>query len=270
MTVIEFGVGSEDFVFNKEGHIIQAAIDDNTLVKKTTYDGTSEILAQLNNDWPQGTRLLPNGELIITNGGDNQLTRIYPNGSVEPFAIGISSPNGIAVNMEGIIYATSARGVIYRVDPVANTFTEVFTASDTSFDGISFSPDYQTLYFDEEMGNVHKIAVNPDGTLGQESILVDLQAFPGLWPFGLLDGMTVDECGNLYVVDMNGYIIRVTPDGDPQVAADMTEGGIKMVPAANFGSGYGGWQADHLYVISFEGNIFDIDMGVRGKPEPHL
>ena len=86
--------------------------------------------------------------------------------------------------------------------------------------------------------------------------------------------MTADICGNIYVVDMSGVIIRVTPSGEPEVAVTVGSGDVwemgEMIPAVNFGSGYGGWKSDHLYVISFSQGIYEVDMGVAGKPEPHL
>ena len=55
-TFIEHVPGSEDFVFDKEGNLISVTIDSATVVKKTTYDGETEIVAQIDNSYPQGTR----------------------------------------------------------------------------------------------------------------------------------------------------------------------------------------------------------------------
>jgi hypothetical protein len=279
-THIEGIYASEDFVFDKDGNILQVVIDNAAVVRKNTYDGTSQILAAMDVLWPQGTRLLPNGELIVTNADRNELIRIYPNGSVEPFANGIAGPNGIAVNMEGILYVTSREGRVYRVDPVANTYRTVIDISAASFDGITFSPDYRTLYFDEEMGIVHKAAVNEDGTLGESEELVNIFEAMHLldeedFTKYMLDGMTVDRCGNLYVVEMSGRIYRVSPNGEVETAVDLYEAegiieGEVFIPAVNFGSGYGGWKADHLYIASFVEVIYEVNMGVTGKDEPHL
>ncbi len=277
-TFIEHFSPSEDFVFDKEGNILQVTSDGSTVVRKTTYEGSTEIITPISNNWPQGTRLLPNGELIVTQAESHQLIRIYPNGSYETFASGVASPNGIAVDMQGILYVTSADGKVYRVDPAADTYDVVVDAPDHSFDGITFSPDYDTLYFNEELGDVHQAPVNPDGTLGPDTVLVNvfdvLDDTGDFLAMSLLDGMTADICGNIYVVIMSGIIARITPSGEAEVAVlvgDSDDGtSMDFIPAVNFGSGYGGWKKDHLYVMSFSQGIYEVDMGVEGKPEPHL
>lgn len=275
---------SEDFVFDNEGYVIQVTDEDSSVVKKTTYSGESTIIAPFVSDSPQGTRLLPTGEIVVTNAEKNELVRVYPNGGSESFANGISGPNGLAVDMDGFIYATSAEGKIYRVDPVANTFEAVLEYENVSFDGITFSPDYKTLYFNEEIGNVYRATVNDDGTLSEDRLLVNVidelaaTASPDILEFvDILDGMTIDICGNLYVVAMSGTIIRINPNGETKVAVQVGRdedtdflGMLEMIPAVNFGSGKGGWKSDHLYILSFMGGIYEADMGVPGKPEPHL
>jgi sugar lactone lactonase YvrE len=279
-TFIKHVSPSEDFVFDIDGNIVQMYDQWNAVATKSTYSGESTIVASVNEISAQGTRMLPTGEIVVTNARKNELIRIYPNGSYESFANGIESPNGLAVDMDGFIYASSPAGKIFRVDPTANSYEVVLEYSGASFDGISFSPDYRTLYFDEEIGNVHKAKVNGDGSLSDDELILnimdELQAEVGeLW-MDMLDGMTVDACGNLYVVVMNGIIVRVTPDGEADVATRLSRNdrGIDVmterIPAANFGSGIGGWKADHLYVMSFLGGIYEVDMGITGKPEPHL
>jgi sugar lactone lactonase YvrE len=250
-------------------------------LKKTAYDGTVRIVTQLQNDAPQGTRLLPNGEIVVTNAWENALTRVYPNGSAEPFAIGIDGPNGLAVNENGDIYASSGAGRIYRIDPEENFFEVVLEMNGRNFDGITFSPDYEVLYFNEERGNIHSAPVNDDGSLGPATLLVDVRAQIDLSvvPMGMdiLDGMTADICGNIYVTIMGGLVVRVTPTGEASVAVNLYENvpeGAQnvapLIPALNFGSGFGGWKRTHLYVISFLHGIYEVDVGVMGKPEPHL
>ena len=258
---------SEDFVFDKDGYLVQFTWEG--VVEETAYDGDSVILTKIDNLGAQGTRFLSNGDLIVTDAAKNQLVRIHPNGSYEPVAMGLSDPNGIAVHLNGTVYVTSATGRIYRFDPVANTYDVVIEKLNCSFDGITFSPDYKTLYFNEERGTIHKAAVNPDGTLQPDEILAVLEQRTDF-----LDGMTADSCGNVYSVDMGGVIWRITPTGEIALAVEIAdESGDPMhaiTPAVNFGSGYGGWKATHLFIMSFDGGLFEAAMGVPGKPEPHL
>jgi hypothetical protein len=41
--------------------------------------------------------------------------------------------------------------------------------------------------------------------------------------------------------------------------------------AVNFGSGYGGWKADSLYIMNMMANcVYEVDLGVKGAPQIHL
>jgi sugar lactone lactonase YvrE len=84
--------------------------------------------------------------------------------------------------------------------------------------------------------------------------------------------MTTDVCGNIYAVVMSGAVWRITPSGEKEVVIRLDEDAPEgqAITAINFGSGAGGWKADHLYVSSFYHGIYELDMGITGKPEPHL
>ena len=48
-------------------------------------------------------------------------------------------------------------------------------------------------------------------------------------------------------------------------------GGVAVIPALNFGlPDSGGWHLDRLYVMDFMGALWEVDVGVPGKWEPHL
>jgi hypothetical protein len=86
--------------------------------------------------------------------------------------------------------------------------------------------------------------------------------------------MSMDECGNLYVVEMGGVIWRITPEGAASHYYEFGGGGgpgFVFLPAVNFGSGIGGWKRDALYVMSFNGGVYEVETGgIRGRLEPHL
>ncbi|NUN13517.1 MAG: SMP-30/gluconolactonase/LRE family protein [Myxococcales bacterium] len=81
---------------------------------------------------------------------------------------------------------------------------------------------------------------------------------------GGLDGLNVDECGNVYVTEyVLGYIWRISPDG-------VIYKGVKLpsswIPNIEFGHGVGGWDIYTMYVMNLNGNsIFAIQTGFRGK-----
>ena len=91
--------------------------------------------------------------------------------------------------------------------------------------------------------------------------------FGSVWP----DGMTTDVCGNVYMTDHFGPLLRIDPDGNVEVAADFSGTGTQYTPAVRFGSGVGGWDEQTLYVMSQGTNtVFAVEVGVLGMTLPHL
>lgn len=81
--------------------------------------------------------------------------------------------------------------------------------------------------------------------------------------------MTADACGNLYTVEMRGLVWRIPPDfSATEIVFEVP--GFSGIPALNFGSGIGGWDADTLYVMDFLGKLYAAPLGVPGKWEPYL
>ena len=81
----------------------------------------------------------------------------------------------------------------------------------------------------------------------------------------------MDECGNLYVVLSVGVIYRLSPDAEWELVVDLRTGRELNLAAINFGSGVGGWKTDSIYVAEYstEG-LYEVNVGVHGKWEPHL
>jgi sugar lactone lactonase YvrE len=170
-------------------------------------------------------------------------------------------------SMDGLVYVTEMGGRVRQVDVGAKT-TRILLQHDMSLDGITFNADYSRLYVNSEMGSVSYIPFNPDGTTGGRVPVAENVAL-------LLDGMTADECGNVYIVQMAGVIFRLTPDGQQQEVVDLNDlvGSYEergLVNAVNFGSGIGGWKADALYIASMEGSAYEVVVGVKGARQPHL
>lgn len=79
--------------------------------------------------------------------------------------------------------------------------------------------------------------------------------------------MALDACGNLYVVVMDGRVYRVAPTGAAVEIADLGADGPVVTTALHFGSGVGGWESDHLYVMDrANAALFAIPVGVSGSP----
>jgi sugar lactone lactonase YvrE len=208
---------------------------------------------------------------VFADRGSSSLVRMdMDNFSKETLISGFNEPNGVVVALDGMVYMGGGARRIDRVDPDTGVSETIYSGGET-IDGIGFSPDYRTLYFLHEKGTVYQMPIAEDGTVGTATVLTTISSGT-VGPGGGLDGLTVDECGNLYVVEMSGNLWRVTPGGQKEKAITIT--GSTMGPllnAVNFGSGAGGWKADALYLISMgKGEVYEVEIGVRGTEQPHL
>ena len=79
---------------------------------------------------------------------------------------------------------------------------------------------------------------------------------------GNFSGMAVDECGNLYVGEYAGRILRIAPDGLSRTVIYRDPG----APIHNVQWSRGGdWGATRLYVVLDSEEVRVLDVGVRGK-----
>lgn len=119
----------------------------------------------------------------------------------------LNSPNDLVTHKNGTIYFTDPPfGVtpgmrelnfqgVFRIPPAA-ALTTVATDMDAP-NGIALSPDQRMLYVsDTNAGFIRKFPVNPDGSTGTGSRLLDTG--------GGGDGICVDDNGNLYVATPAG------------------------------------------------------------------
>ena len=129
--------------------------------------------------------------------------------------------------------------------------------------GVSFSPDYQTVYVGSFGGGIiYAVHLNPD----MSTDYVDT-FYSGVGGGGL-DGMAVDACGNVYVCEFGpGIVWRMPPDGSAiEVLVDLGAE-TSWIPNMQFGSGHGGWDPYTLYVITIGGSeVYEVPVGVPDKP----
>lgn len=251
---------TEDFAFDDQGNLVGANAGN---LFRTQYDGTPQL-------WVPGAavaaavRATSDG-VIVYAGGDN-LTRINMFDAPEVIIGGLSYPNGMDVDLDGHVYVAEQSGSrVRRVNAETGEFT-ILAEGLSAPNGVSFSPDYQTLYVGSfGGGTITAIHLNPDMTTDY----VDL--FYGGIGGGALDGMAVDACGNVYVCEyVAATVWRIPPDGstiEPVVYLNAETG---WIPNLQFGSGYGGWDTHTLYVLDFgAGRVFEVPVGVPDKPRAY-
>lgn len=255
---------SEDYTFSADGYMYQVTGGG---LKRTPFGGPSELVMPFAGD-VRGTRFLPDGRVALNSAENGAVVLVDPNtGAQETLVSGLANPNGMAIDERGRIYVTVTAAII-RIDPSTGAVDTIVDMPGNSFDGITFSNDYRKLYFNEELGQIHFVEMDDDGEPGPVRDGVRIDVSP-LVPFSILDGMAADACGNIYANEMNGKVWRIRPDGTTEVVVDLS--GFAIIPALNFGyPPVGGWDNNALYVLTFTGSVYELQIGVPGKWEPHL
>jgi sugar lactone lactonase YvrE len=268
--------GAEDFVFDREGYLVLVDRYTSTMFRLERRERPELVVGNLGTLSSAGTRILPNGKVVVADEG-GPILLVGRDRSITPIATGYTSFNGLVVGIDGAIYGASYTYGVVRIDPETEQATVLYNVTSGGIDGITFSPDYRTLYFNE--GEIYSAGEGRllKGTLTSTGGLVDVQSVgrPLETTQGTLDGMTTDVCGNIYIAAQNistdactgSALVRVTPAGESSILTCMPEA---FTPSLNFGSGRGDWDRNTVYVIDWFGFLYEVEVGVPGRREPHL
>jgi hypothetical protein len=212
-------------------------------------------------------RFLPGGDLLVStlaSGGDSVLIQVTPRWTRTTTLTMPAQPRAIVVDQQGKIYV-SALSEVRRVDLATGQSAVVARTDSGDFVGLAFSPDYRTLYAARLSGEISKLAVAPDGKLGP---LQPFFLFPDNPSSGQRGGaLATDECNNVFMLFERQSIWRITPAGDStQVTQERS-----FISSFKFGNGRGGWKDTALYLMFDppQGNLIEVDLGVRGMKDPH-
>ena len=285
--------GCENVTFDDAGHLVCITVKGNLIsvgypdsesVLYPNITGSSEHISA------RSARFLPDGNTLVyadrVNGALMRLdmTTLFQS----PLVSGVVEPNGVAVHRNGTLYMTEVTdhdysgGSVRRVDSVTGDNEIIFSTTERTLDGIALSPDYRHLYYSSEDFTLYHLPLNTDGTAAGNgevltTIVVDDE---GLMGWMMADEIACDACGNIYMTSMDGPIYRVDPDGSNQMTVlaintDFNDGDVidfffMTANAIAFGSGLGGWDARSIYVVSMDGGVLEVPVGVKGTVLPHL
>ena len=192
------------------------------------YSGAD--IAEYGQPGSNGLTLDREGHLTINEHGNHRVVRLENDGRVTVMADSykgkrLNSPNDLVYRSDGTLFFTDPPFGLPKFfdDPRKELkFSGVFSiykgklqlvSTDfTGPNGIAFSPDERYLYvgnWDEKKKVVMRYEVNADGTLENGKIFFDMTSAPGE---DALDGIKVDQKGNLYVSGPGGLWI-ISPEG---------------------------------------------------------
>jgi gluconolactonase len=195
-----------------------------------------------------GLTLDSEGRLVICEHGNHRISRLEKNGVLTVLADRyegkrLNSPNDLVFRSDGVLYFTDPPFGLPKFfdDPrkelpysgvfcLAQGKLKLVSQDLTGPNGLAFSPDEKFLYVDNwdvKKKVVMRYEVQPDGTLKNGQVFFDMTSAPGE---EALDGLKVDQKGNLYVSGPGGLWI-LSAEGKhlgtlrgPELAANFTFG----------------------------------------------
>ncbi len=269
---------TEGPVWHTDGYLLFSDIPANRIVKWTPPDqvetfrersGTEDCKLRLCGS--NGLTFDRQGRLLVCEHGNRRLTRTEHDGRVVVAADcyegkRLNSPNDVVTRSDGSIYFTDPpfgttdderelpfEGV-YRVDPSG---TLHLLAQDLGRpNGLALSPDERTLYVADTLRRQYRaFDVRADGSLGDGSVLIDLNVPGEWWP----DGMKVDTQGTIYGTGPGG-ICLIAPDGRRL--------GTIRTPKQPANCGFGGPENRTLFITA-RTSVYRVELtvtGVRAHP----
>ncbi len=279
-------IGSEDFAFDFDGNAVIAERWTSNVYLQANGQNPQMVAANIGATSTAGTTVLPDGTVVVAD-ECGPIIRVTPGGAVSVVNYNVSA-NGITVGDDGYLYGASYWGNpagLFRIDPDSGDAELIHQNTDPNsyggYDGVTFSHDYTSIYVNEGewlwdgQGLVYRLEFEQDGSVVVADSFTPLSEYTS----GTLDGMTTDVCGNLYIAVSNLFggggpepcsgsgLFRYSPDGETALVSCF--GNNAFTPSVEFGSGVGGWDNKHLYVMDWNGVLYDVDVGVPGRAEPH-
>ena len=273
---------TEGPVWHPDGYLLFSDPNANTIyrwtpdgqvsVHRTKSGYTGVDIAEYGQPGSNGLALDAEQRLTINQHGNRRVIRVERTGAVTVLADRydgkrLNSPNDLVYRSDGMLFFTDPpfglpngfddrrkelplSGVYAVIDGV-----ETLMARDLEGpNGLAFSPDERYLYvtnWDPKKKVVMRYAVANDGSLSDGRVFFDMTAAPG---DDALDGIKVDELGNLYVSGPGGLWI-VSPEG--------THLGIIVTPEHPHNLAWGGEDGRTLFLTAQTG-LYRVVLNVRG------
>ena len=216
---------------------------NNNLIYRWTEDGQLSIfmtksgyrgmdIGEYSQPGSNGLTLDKQGRLTINQHGNRRVVRMEKNGQLTVLADSnegkrLNSPNDLVYKSDGALYFTDPPfglpkffddprkelpySGVFRVSPDGKN-VQLLTKELSGPNGLAFSPDEKYFYvdnWDEKKKIIMRYEVALDGTLTNGKVFFDMTPAEGE---DALDGLKVDERGNLYVSGPGGLWI-LSPEG---------------------------------------------------------
>jgi len=264
---------------------------NNNIIYRWTPDGQLSIyrtksgyagadIGEYGQPGSNGLTLDREGRLTINQHGYRRVVRLEKNGQLTVLADQfegkrLNSPNDLVYKSDGALYFTDPPfglpkffddprkelpySGVFRVSPDGKQ-VKLLTTELKGPNGLAFSPDEKYFYldnWDEKKKIIMRYEVNSDGTLANGKVFFDMTSAPGE---DALDGLKVDQKGNLYVSGPGGLWV-ISPEGKHL--------GTISGPEHPHNFAWGDDDGKTLYLCARTG-LYRIRLNVPGIRPPHV
>jgi gluconolactonase len=241
---------------------------------KSGYTGAD--IGRYHQPGSNGLTFDPDGRLVMCQHGNRRVLRVEPHGNTTVVAdryegARLNSPNDVVSRSDGTVVFTDPPFGLPGVfeDPAKELpFSGVFAVRDGRVilvtnelagpNGLAFSPDERFLYvgnWDPESKVIMRYALDDECAVREAGVFADLTAEPGE---DALDGLKVDEAGNVYACGPGGVWI-IAPTGERL--------GLLRLPEDPHNLAWGDADRRTLYITALTG-VYRIRLETPGTPIP--
>jgi len=266
---------SEDLTFSTVGAIITRNGPD--LVQISPAGVVTPIATDMALPNTYGLRWTAAGNVVAASASTGEILQITPGGTVTALWSGLGIPNAVYPALDGNLFFTDYTGALAAwIDPAGTMLTEIGSGGDEApeANGIVYDPDRDfVFYVTYGPGAIFRVDVTDLDNPGVPQTIATITSEGGGDMVGL-DGLAMDECGNLYIIDQNqgapGSLYRLLLDGAgavvgaPQLLVEEFPDGVAN-PVFAQGPGWESFDTT-LFAIGLPGRIFLVDVGVSGAP----
>lgn len=234
------------------------------------YSGAD--IAEFGQPGSNGLTLDPQGRLTINQHGNHRVVRLEKDGTETILADSfegkrLNSPNDLVYRSDGTLFFTDPPFGLPKFfdDPrkelsfsgvysIYKGRLQVISKDFTGPNGIAFSPDEKYLYvgnWDEKKKVVMRYEAKADGTLANGRVFFDMTSAPGE---DALDGIKVDQAGNLYVSGPGGLWV---------ISAQGKHLGTIIAPRHPHNMAWGDEDGKTLYLCARSG-LYQMRLNVAG------